>query len=421
MLKKTLYFSLLTSFISVSCSEDKKQEQASKDFEIKSNLPQFSTRVKNQQKTLEIDESNASLFNLKVDKILNLTLIAEIQPAEIEETKLHANDVFLAGNKLLIAYNYAGETKKGAVSLLDVSNTKKIKILSELQFPDRDINAVAYHSNNLYLAGSWQEESPSFLTKIKIKKGQFSEKYDDLALAGYAANDIAIENKQIYVTTGDNSGLHTIDSAALTQKNFKDIADARSVSSNSDKSKIYVLSGQPGELTQIEAKTGNIANTFDLGGAETPEAKSTIKVGKNWAITTLSEAGLKIVCLEDGSTLASIPPPKSNTKIEIATNAATINGNILFVAQGEAGVFVYQLISQKNHKTCPTLTPTALGSINFGEKLSANHIVFSKDLLFIADGIGGLKIISVENLKDFGLDKIDDFDSEVDESENFDL
>ena len=78
------------------------------------------------------------------------------------------------------------------------------------------------------------------------------------------------------------------------------------------------------------------------------------------------------------------------------TNAATTDNKTLFMANGEAGVYVAMAVTRFDSKDCTVDNLQLLGKFRFDDFQSVNHVTYRNDVLFIAGGLGGLKILTVQ-------------------------
>jgi hypothetical protein len=80
----------------------------------------------------------------------------------------------------------------------------------------------------------------------------------------------------------------------------------------------------------------------------------------------------------------------------VVTNAASAERDLLFISNGEAGVYVAQgsqAFSATGSEAPQQLT--MLGRLRFGNLQSVNHVTYRSGHLFVAAGLGGLKIVKV--------------------------
>ena len=140
--------------------------------------------------------------------------------------------------------------------------------------------------------------------------------------------------------------------------------------------------------------------TYNLQGATIPFSKSTAELHGDNALLALGDGGTQIVNVTDGTVIKTIPQPEVDglSLDNTVTNAATVSDNIIFMANGQAGVYV-AAISSKTKSILDNVTDgndiILLGHFTFGSSHSANHAIYDKHSLFVASGLGGLKIFKV--------------------------
>ena len=106
------------------------------------------------------------------------------------------------------------------------------------------------------------------------------------------------------------------------------------------------------------------------------------------------------MCLDDGSLVGSVPiPDPASLGLDpsvVVTNAVTVDGDLMFISNGEAGVYVAQADAAFDSTACNAQQQiTMLGQLQFDDLQSANHVAYKNDLLFVAAGLGGVKIVEV--------------------------
>ena len=79
------------------------------------------------------------------------------------------------------------------------------------------------------------------------------------------------------------------------------------------------------------------------------------------------------------------------------TNAVSGDGDLLFISNGEAGVYLAEGAEKfKNSGAEESQDITLLGNLRFDDLQSVNHVAYEDDTLFVAAGLGGLKIVRVD-------------------------
>ena len=80
----------------------------------------------------------------------------------------------------------------------------------------------------------------------------------------------------------------------------------------------------------------------------------------------------------------------------VVTNAGTVDEDLRFIANGEAGVYIAAGDAEFDSTPCAApLNITMLGHLRFDDLQSVNHVDYENKRLLIAAGLGGLKIVKV--------------------------
>ncbi|MFQ6678476.1 MAG: hypothetical protein ACE5D0_09175 [Fidelibacterota bacterium] len=395
----TIIFSLLVHFM--AC-EDLTTKQ--KRIIIENNSDALSARIQYSQEIIPIDTVGTGNFKRKslsyADTVV-LTLVAEVSPPEYDGVILQATDVRIKDNKAYVSYNVQGETFLGAVDIFDVSNIDQPSLLSSAIFIDTDINGIKEKSGYLYLAGATDRtefSTPAVLEKVTLDNDDLlTNTTETMDLPSFAATDVTVEKDWIYVTSGALGGyVNILDKDTFTKHDSIAVEDARSVDGDGDD--VGVVAGTPARLLIFDRDSGSLTNDWTLTGANIEFSKSTIEIKKKKAILALGDGGTQIVCIQTGTVIDSIPQPMvSDLDASVTvTNAASIDKRLLFMANGEAGVYVGISDTKFDSKDCDVDNLRLLGHFRFGDFQSVNHIHYKHDVMFVASGLGGLKILTVQ-------------------------
>ena len=79
----------------------------------------------------------------------------------------------------------------------------------------------------------------------------------------------------------------------------------------------------------------------------------------------------------------------------MVTNAVAIDQDLMFISNGEAGVYLAQGSQAFSTSGTGAQTITMQGKLRFGNLQSVNHVALQSGLLIVAAGLGGLKIVQV--------------------------
>jgi len=408
----TLVFSSLVVallvFSLVSCTEDDSPTSPTDNNRliIGTDPAALSARMDYLNEVVEIDsvDTAATFFkgsqtNLDENEVV-ITLVAEVTPPEHDGTSLQATDVSIHGNKAYVSYNVRGETFLGGVDVFSIQDPDNPQLESSVVFTDTDVNGLYMDGNYLYLASAQEPvniDSPALLERIQLQGGLPTNNSDIIDLASYAGTDVTVSSNNIYVTSGADGGAVTI----IRKNNFAvqatyAINDARGV--NVDGDEIAVVAGTPARLIIFEDDIDEPVFDYTLTGASIPFSKSTVEIAGGKAIMALGDGGMQIVCIETGSVVETFEQPDIpdlDPSLTV-TNAATADKKLLFMSNGEAGVYMAQSSDRFSSSGCDVDDLAMIGSLRFDDEQSVNHVAYKNGVLFIASGLGGLKICSIE-------------------------
>jgi len=343
---------------------------------------------------------------------VTLKLRAEVSPPVSGGTTLQATHVALDGNYAYVSYNVQGNTYLGGVDVFDISNKKKPKLISQAIFQTTDVSALYYSSvsgpDKLYLAEATSDTGfyyggipvTAVLEEITLNSNKLTLTSRRVAVPSYVATDVKVISGKVYVTSG-SGGVGTGGLSILSQTTLLPIVstdpflDARAVDIYG--SSIVAMQGTPARLRKYLVATNAFQSSYTVGGATIAESKSTLTVLFNRALVAVGDGGMKVVNLQTGALTDSVARASVSglTPDKTVTNAVSVNNKLVFLANGEAGVYVVQ--SAVDLETTPTgaTNLTLQGKMQFGSAQSANFVASKNSLLFIATGLGGLKIVEI--------------------------
>lgn len=370
---------------------------------INNNPTQLAARITYKNEIVPIvDTETSSLLKStngfpKIDLTKNYAfkLKAEVDPPVYEDNTLQATHVTIKDNYAFVTYNTRGPQWLGGIEIFDVSDLKNPVIISSAILPNSDVSAVDYADGKIYVVGAtgdFEEKgfvSPAFMEVISLDATMAFDKVDTIIdIPSYAGTDIKVAAGNIFATSGSTGDL-TIFDAGYAKTGTKEISDARSVDANSNH--FYVLQGQEGRINVFELSNATFTETYYVGGANTPESKSEIAVSDKYIFAALNEGGLSILNL-DGSIKQSLPKPATPSGAldeNHVTNSVSLNGELVLIGNGESGVHVGGLIAEKNDSLW------MLGAMKFNESQSVNFVESKDSVIFVATGLGGLKILAI--------------------------
>lgn len=347
-----------------------------------------------------------------VDLGVTITYKAQIKPVNVGGDLVQANNILISGSTAYIAYNTAGETFKGAIQVVDISNEENPIIRTEIKFFDMDINTLELDGSTLLFGGQADPgvyNYRSFIGKIDVS-GNTVKSQDIMSsitgLDSYATTGIAKHGSNYYVGVGALDGsLKSLDTSLSVLETFPldDIRDIKTYLNG-----VILVAGTTDSTNttgQVRIyPSNNLSNPtiIDINDFGSDYNKASIEVynGNKYAFLGLSEAGFKVIDIKDTVGLSEVvynlDNPTSTLTNLTNTNSATYDANYIFLANGEYGFRVLKVKNNlqglddafaevKGYFPYENLTEGA-------QKYSANHIEFKSNHLFVASGIGGVLI-----------------------------
>jgi len=339
---------------------------------------------------------------------LKLRLVAEIDPPTIGGSVVQATSVSIEGSdKAMVSYNMRGASRIGAIDWI-TKLTSNPKISASASFGDSDISAVSFDGTYVYAAqatNSGEFPFPAVLERLKLIEDKFTLE-DNLRapLTSYVATSTVGTMNEIYATSGDGGHVFAFNKSSMAQLGQFPLDDARWVAWDQDGQRVVVVQGTPGRLSVFsegDFPGGSMSHqgTYPFPGADVAESKSTADIAGGKAFVAAGPEGVQIVCLDNGELLGSVPRPDPGAlglaPEVVVSNAVTVDEDLMFISNGEAGVYIARGSGPFKDTGCTPQQITVLGRLEFADLQSANHVEFENDHLFIAAGLGGVKVVKV--------------------------
>jgi outer membrane protein assembly factor BamB len=216
-----------------------------------------------------------------------------------------------------------------------------------------------------------------------------------------------VTNNEVYATSGDGGHISAFDKSTFTLLGQHALEDARWVAWDEQGGRVVVAQGTPGRLSvfaegEFPGGSLNLLNTFTFPGADIAESKSTVEIMGGKAFVAAGPEGVQIVCLDNGQVVGSVArPDPAGLGLDpsvVVTNAVSVDGDIMFISNGEAGVYVAKADEDFASSGCAQQNITMLGHLRFDNLQSANHVDYRNGRLVVAAGLGGVKVVEVSGL-----------------------
>ncbi len=387
-------------------------DEANDRVSITNNLDVLNARVSYSDENVVIE--NNSPAALRLPSIMNpasavsIRLIAQVKPPTVDDQVVQATSVSLARGSAVISYNMRGAPRLGAVDWISRFTIFRPRLTSGITFVDSDINAVHTDGTYVYTAVATNAVDypfPAVIERLKIKfRGTTLQDNARAPLTSFAATSVLPVGNVVYATSGNTGGIYAFDAANLDPIGEFPLHDARWVAVDDVNGRLVVAQGTPGMLSIFEegvfpGGSMNLINTFAFPGADIAESKSTVEVTGGKAFIAADPQGVQIMCLDDGSIIGSVARPDPASlgldPAVVVTNAVSVYKDLMFISNGEAGVYVARSTGNFSENNCATQNITMLGKLRFGDLQSANHVAYKSGYLFVAAGLDGVKVVKV--------------------------
>ena len=405
----------LVALVHLSCSDASGPgDQANNRISITNNASTLLSRVTYLDTAVPIDSAHVGYPTAPVpfasaavsrssaaSQAFNLQLKAEVAPPSIGGQVLQATSVSIVGNLAVVSYNMVGNPYLGGVDVIDITNKNHPVLTSEALFQNTDVSAVTTSGVNVYLAeatGDTGFAAPAVFEVVKLVGNQLVLTGNTrTGLSSFAATSVAYGTR-VYATSGDAGSLFVIDPTLFTVTSSIPLHDARWVAVGGGK--VAVVQGTPGTLDVYTESNMSVVGSWPFRGADIAESKSQLELVGGKAFIAAGDSGVQVLSASTGLKVGSVPRPNPDSlglsPSVVVTNAVAIDQDLMFISNGEAGVYLAQgsqAFSTTGSETQQTITMR--GKLRFGNLQSVNHVALQSGLLSTAAGLGGLKIVQV--------------------------
>ncbi|MBU0580522.1 MAG: hypothetical protein KKA19_05035 [Candidatus Margulisbacteria bacterium] len=355
------------------------------EYAINNNLSALAIRTTNENTTLDVSGTSDII----------LKQISELAPPLYQDEVLQATDIEIKGKYVYISYNTQGEEKRGGVQILFYDGSK-LQVISEMVLFNADVHALKVDEggNVLYLAESVESDNPACLEILELKQNQIVGSLGRVALPSYAAVDVDTipQGGYVYVVYGDkNGGVAKIDKKTLKVENTYSADDIRSVNAKGDD--LYILQGCPAVLKALDKHSLSLLWSKNYSGLNIPESKAVVDYISKVVVFSAGDAGSYIVNSDSGEELLHFLVPQGDINSgDAVCNSISFDGDLLFLANGSAGVEIVQL-DRNMEAISSEVNIVSRGSLKTNS--SVNMVAYDDKLLFVTAGWGGIKVIAI--------------------------
>jgi hypothetical protein len=347
-----------------------------------------------------------------------LKLIAEVDPPTLDGKDMRASHVYINKNFAYVSYNLEGNEYNGGVDVFDIADFKNPQLLSQALLKNVDVNSLAVKGDKLFMAAAGDIDtdkykklsSPAFLGVLNLDNNILTDELTLKDVPSYAGTDVYAGTEYIYMASGDNGGVSTINAGSLEDVNYHEMKDARSVTF--DGTNVIAFGAKQVAADSYDLKylsdQGEFAGNTDwyrFTGRTTDHSKSILATSSRYVYMPIGEDGLKIYDRNKHQVIKTFPGPEIPKELpsgvnesDYVTNAVAVVGNeILLLANGAGGVY-FGIDNASFEGEDDASLIQLLASADLGA--SANYVQAKKSsdgsvIIFVATGTGGLKILKM--------------------------
>lgn len=327
--------------------------------------------------------------------------IADVaSPVRSGDRTLSATHVSLNNDYAYVSYHYnepnnstiSQDLYEGQVEILDVSDptTPIIKAAATTDVADFNTMNIDYTSNDakqtLWI-GATDFKIGGAVYELNLTNNELdasSELIRHKTKDGKSVNGVARAADYLYASAGRTSGgSYMFDASTMDLLHLNAYKNAKYVvASGTDAGEKLVIltSGNSAQLLVYSIDENmQLLNTIDVGTIQPETGKSGIYVKDGLCWVSMGYAGLKAFDLTTGNVVHTL-----SISGAAVTNGVAMDDDFIYVANGSGGMYICEAIDGQEEID-------VLEVYNYGA--SANYINVQNNLIFIANGREGLKIL----------------------------
>lgn len=343
-------------------------------------------------------------FGVTPSKTSTTTLLlrAEVTPPVLGGGPLYSTAISVSAPYAFVAYSTPGADFGGAIDVIDVSDLSAPVLVSSVSLPDADVLSADSDGTRLFVALGG--ESFGFDETAAIRAYPLAAGVIDTAgastvpLPSAVATDVLVEAGSVYVTTGRVDGrLVQLDAATLAVTASVAVEDARSVALEAG-----TLAVHAGDRVEtFDAATLASQGVYAFMRANDNDARSEVAFRGGKLFVTAGSEGVHVMDSTDGSLLETISVPAIDgvDSSEVVANGVASVFDVLFIAQGAGGFNLAASDRDPSGLAAGLVDPfDGLARVAFSDWQSSNAVANTSEAVIVANGVGGTRIIALDNL-----------------------
>jgi hypothetical protein len=277
-------------------------------------------------------------------------------------------------------------------------------VVSEVQYHAADVNAVTIQGSHLFVGLAANDPvlaTPAMLEELQFSEGEGIQQTGDwLDMPSWAVTDLAMNGDDVVASVGARNGgvVYVRRSDGLSMQGFSAVGDARALDLDGSAA-MCAVGGTQGGLSRHALPGLGITAQTSIEGYKNEGAKGTLEAYSGRCYLGAGDGGFQV--RDDSGVLLASMKPALTADVDprsVVVNAATVDDDLAFLAAGPQGVLVVQLGRYRSGAASATDSDMALlGALGLEVGASCNMVKTRNNILVVAAGTGGVKLITVSN------------------------
>jgi hypothetical protein len=328
---------------------------------------------------------------------LSVQLSSVLEAPTIEGTALRIVRLVQQKNLLIVAYAAGNGMTRGALALIDLTNTDAPMLRAELQLPTVAIETFAIDGKQVYFAGMSSDPGGPVIGHVSIQDFEWQGDLKLQVLDLQSISALAILDDRIVVMDRERAQLVTLqkkDFVTLAQVNVPGLSQLAQ-----DSASLWTLSQKPTQIQQMDTELNLKSTVTAFGAVQDSLISGQMKIGQETVMAVLGEGGVRAFCKANQKALFTVPPvirADMNPEQTQSLDAALSQG-LLLTANAAAGVYVYQVSSRDKQGVCKERELRFEGYLDLGINFRAETLSWQQGVLSVGDSRGRLNLFSIES------------------------
>jgi hypothetical protein len=330
------------------------------------------------------------------NRFLLVQRTSALEPPIVEGKTLRISRIVQSGSLLLVAYASGTERYLGALALVDLTDPETPVLRAELQLPSISVQNAAIDGQHIYFVGNRAAPEPPVIGRLSIQDFEWQDdlKLQPLELPGASA--LAVTQDKVLVLDSQSSQLVTLQKKDLFLTSSIKVPGWTQLDQGA--SSVWAFHQDPAALVAFDTELQTKSQILTDGSMDTDRAVS-IHAGRETAMVTLGEMGVRAFCQMDQKPLFHIPAviraelPRERSR----TLEAALSQGLLFTANDAAGVYLYQVATAEREGACQERVLHLQGYLDLGDDFSAQTLHWQQEVLSVGDQQGRLYLFFVDS------------------------